>query len=235
MIPEAPHTRDARAHRGLIDDVMNSIPASQFGMDALLRLVAVEETTDVPSACVSCGEYSTLKINPEFCAAHANTKEKMTMLILHEMFHIVLGHTRLFSRVSTLDNLVFDAVINAMLCHANPDRAFTALFRDYYDENDPVQCFLRPATGWSPTGLAVTPSGLRDNRVLAALHRKLYKDGCTYSELRDALSESDASADIELVPLLGDHSVDPSASGSFAQPLENVAPAIASVAQSMVE
>ncbi len=223
-------------HRGLIEAVMNSLPAWHFGVDALLRLVGIEETTSVATACVSCGEYSTLRINPDFCAAHANTPQKMTMLILHEMHHIVLGHTRLFPRGDSLDNIVFDAVINAMLCHAHPDPASTALFRDFYDENNPILCLLRPASGWSPTGLAVTPPGLRNKPALAALHRKLYKSGCTYHELRDALLQSGLVIEIDLKQLLGGHGAGDDDQQDFeSQSLGSIAPALAGAIQSIVD
>ena len=232
MITDSHDTTDSHIHRDLIDQVMNSVPAMHFGADALLRLISIEETTSVPTACVSCGEYSTLKINPIFCTEHANTKEKMTMLILHEMHHIVLGHTRLFARATPLDNLVFDAVINAMLCQAYPDPASTALFRDLYDDKHPLYCFLRPASGWSPTGFAVTPPALRKFPELAALHRRLYKTGCTYSELREALCNSGLVIEVDMKVLIGGH--DDDANGSDERNLQSVSPALASVIQKVV-
>ena len=232
MITDSHDTTDSQIHRELIHQVMNSVPAMHFGADALLRLISIEETTSVPTACVSCGEYSTLKINPVFCSEYANTKEKMTMLILHEMHHIVLGHTRLFARATPLDNLVFDAVINAMLCQAYPDPASTALFRDLYDDNHPLYCFLRPASGWSPTGFAVTPPVLRKFPELAALHRRLYKNGCTYSELREALCNSGLVIEVDMKVLIGGH--DDDANERDERNLQSVAPALASVIQKVV-
>ncbi len=232
MITDSLYAAESPIHRGLIDQVMNSVPAMHFGADALLRLLSIEETTTVPTACVSCGEYSTLKINPEFVSNHANTKEKMTMLILHEMHHIVLGHTRLFPRATPLDNLVFDAVINAMLCQAYPDPASTALFRDLYDENHPVYCFLRPASGWSPRGVRVTPPALCKHRELAALHQNLYTFGCTYSELRDALRSSGVVVEIDVAALIGGHGDDDS--DNDAEALQNLAPALTGLIQSAV-
>ena len=53
------------------------------------------------------------------------------LLILHELYHVILGHTRLFSRVSPIDNIVFDAVINSMLCPpVGTDRGHKALHPD---------------------------------------------------------------------------------------------------------
>lgn len=232
MITDSLHAPESPIHGGLIDQVMNSIPAMHFGADALLRLLSIEETATVPTACVSCGEYSTLMINPEFVSNHANTKEKLTMLILHEMHHIVLGHTRLFPRATPLDNLVFDAVINAMLCQAYPDPASTALFRDLYDENHPVYCFLRPASGWRPWGAHVTPPALCKHRELAALHRNLYTYGCTYSELRDALRSSGVVVEVDVKRLMGGHG--DADNHNDPEALQNLAPALTTFIRSAV-
>ncbi len=212
----------------LIEQVLQSVPAVHYGVSAMLRLLSIEESTEIPTACVSCGEYSTLRINPEFCARHAATKEKMMMLVLHELHHIVLGHTRLFPRATKLDNIVFDAVINAMLCHANPAPAYTAMFRDLYDEHDALQCLLRPASGWVISGELIAPPGLRGYPELAQLHKKLYSVGCTYGELRDAVERAALDREMDLGLLLGNHD-DPGAS------LLEDAPALTELVQSIVD
>jgi predicted metal-dependent peptidase len=53
--------------------------------------------------------------NPEFVALHAQTPEKLLMLVMHELHHILLGHTTLFPRMTAEQNFVFDAVINGIV------------------------------------------------------------------------------------------------------------------------
>ncbi len=212
----------------LLQSILESVPLGHYGVAAMLRLIAIEESTSVPTACVTCGEYSTLRVNPEFCAKHANTREKLMMLILHELHHIVLGHTRLFPRANLLDNFVFDAIINAMLCHAHPGPAYTALFRDMYDERDPLQCFLRPAAGWAPGAQAVTPLALLRLPELAAMHRKLYTVGSTYSELRQVLQEDARPNGLTVSMLLGNHE-------EALDSCLNDAPALQSLVESIVD
>jgi hypothetical protein len=36
-----------------------------------------------------------LLINPQFVEAHAATPERLLMLVMHELHHVLLGHTRL--------------------------------------------------------------------------------------------------------------------------------------------
>src|SRR6478752_6534653 len=83
--------------------VLNAIPAGAFETDA------------VPTASVSCERRPVLRINPAFVTRHCRSDEHLFLLVMHELHHVLLGHTRLFRRASRAHNLAFDAVINAML------------------------------------------------------------------------------------------------------------------------
>ena len=47
---------------------------------------------------------------------------------MHELHHVLLGHTRLFPRPTPAHNLAFDAVINALLVARFPQQAYTSFF-----------------------------------------------------------------------------------------------------------
>jgi hypothetical protein len=196
-------------HTTVADRLLNAFPSAAYGLPALLNLAEIIETTDVPTAAVECTLRPRLFINPEFVATHANTSEKLVMLIMHELHHVILGHTRLYERQTPLDNVVFDAVINAMLCWILPERSTRALFTDFYDHRDPVQCFLRPPPRWSPTDYGPPPDALAgpDRAELADLHRRLYSEqGVGYDELRNALRSNGLVDELPAdVTLLGDH------------------------------
>ena len=87
------------------------------------------------------------------------------MLVLHELHHVLLGHTRLFRRVTPLDNLAFDAVINALLCRMFPGRDHTAFFTDFYADDQFPACLLRPPCGWQPGAVAAIPPALENRRT----------------------------------------------------------------------
>src|SRR3546814_20421854 len=70
------------------------------------------------------------------------------MLVMHELHHVLLGHTTLFPRVTRIQNFVFDAVINGIVCRMFPEKDHTAFFTDYYDAGEFPQCLLRPPPGW---------------------------------------------------------------------------------------
>ena len=136
--------------RQLEYQLLDCFTGGNSAVRTLLRLMDIVETTEVPTAAVECVAVPRMLINPEFVAVHANTPEKLLMLVLHELHHVILGHTSFFGNTTPVDNLVFDAVINAMLCHDFPGTAHTSFFTDLYREDVFPECLLRPATGWKP-------------------------------------------------------------------------------------
>src|SRR6185436_8240543 len=111
----------------------------------------IVETDAVPTAAVECRVQPRLRINPGFVDAHAATPERLLMLVMHELHHVLLGHTRLFPRVTPADNVIFDAVINALLCRMFPKREHTSFFTEFYSDAHFPECLLRPPVGWKPS------------------------------------------------------------------------------------
>ena len=128
----------------LKDRLFECLPAGRYALAGLLRLLDVVETDTVPTAAVECHAQPRLLVNPAFVAQHAATPEKLMMLVLHEIHHVLLGHTRRLSGPTPTDNFVFDAVINALLCRMFPQPAYTAMFRDFYSAEAFPECLLRP-------------------------------------------------------------------------------------------
>lgn len=222
-------------HAPIADRLLNAFPSAAYGLPALLQLSQIVESTDVPSAAVECTRRPRMLINPEFVAQHANTPDKLVTLVMHELHHVILGHTRLFPRITPLDNLVFDAVINSMLCRMMPERAHRALFVDFYSDAAFPECFLRPPPNWMPDRYGDRPAALADpsKAHLAALHERLYSPtGATYEELREALSRE--VPEERVVVLLGDHSAAGEGSSSDGG-LEHRAPEFMEHVRSIVE
>ena len=57
----------------LIERILGSFSSGCYAMHSLLQLVAIEETTSVPTAAVECKIAPRLLINPEFVREHADT------------------------------------------------------------------------------------------------------------------------------------------------------------------
>src|SRR6188474_1810475 len=126
--------------------VLNAIPAGAFEMNALLSLLRIEETEAVPSACVSCTRRPVLRINPAFVERHCRSDEHLFLLVMHELHHVLLGHTRLFPRATRAHNVAFDAIINAMLVARFPAAAYRSFFLELYGAQDgPMRLLAPPA------------------------------------------------------------------------------------------
>jgi hypothetical protein len=204
-----------RASRDLAARIWSAFPVTQQAFAKLLGLLDIESTTDVPTACVTFGARSRMRINPQFVVSHCRNDAELVMLVLHELHHIVLGHTRLFRRASPLDNFAFDAIINAHLCQLFDDFQGTSLFRHTYRADTFPEALLRPPEGWRTPDERWAVTG----RALA-VHRALYSDAQTsYHEvqrlfptllLRDGECDNDPSEGevIARVALLGNHAGD---------------------------
>jgi hypothetical protein len=178
----------------LITRILNAVPARSYEMTALLSLLRIEITTAVPMACVSCERRPVLRVNPNFVAAHCRTDEHLFLLVMHELHHVLLGHTRLFPRPTPAHNLAFDAVINAFLIHQFPGRAYRSFFLDLYGDETGAARLLAP-----PAGRPL------ESPRLASLHKRLYEDGNTTSDEIFRLLVMTTGTDGDLPLLLGDH------------------------------
>ena len=209
------------AHSNIADRILDCFPSGSYALGALLRLLDIVESTEIPTAAVECHVQPRLLVNPDFVAQHANTPEKLLMLVMHELHHVLLGHTTLFGAATPVKNFVFDAVINSLICRMFPDERYTSFFTDYYSGNKFPECLLRPPTGWPhrytpPAGISELNAATR--KIIKELHLALYSDGgATYKEVFDILPQQLSESGIGNIPLIGDHSADGAMSGGIEQ------------------
>jgi hypothetical protein len=159
------------ASRDLAARIWSAFPVTQQAFAKLLGLLEIEATTDVPTACVTFGARSRMRINPQFVASHCRNDAELVMLVLHELHHIVLGHTRLFRRATPLDNFAFDAIINAHLCQLFDDFQGASLFRHTYRADVFPDALLRPPEGWRTSDERWAMAG-----AALTVHKALYSD-----------------------------------------------------------
>jgi hypothetical protein len=179
--------------------IFDAFPVAQPSFLRLLGLLDIEATEAVPTAAVSLGGRSRLQINPDFAQRMCRTDHDLVMLVLHELHHVALGHTRLFPRVTRAQNWAFDCVINAQLSRLFPQPQWTRLFRTCYSADRFPEALLRPPEGWRTAGERWLPG--REGQV----HRALYSDvSVSYRDLYDLLRQLlDESAGLDV--LLGNH------------------------------
>ncbi len=191
----------------LTSKILDALPAGNYAFCALLKLMDIVETETVATAAVECRKSPRFLINPIFVDKYANTAEKLLMLVLHELNHVLLGHTTLFPNTTPADNIVFDAVINSMLCRLYPDKAHTSFFTDFYSTEIFPECLLRPPKGWPnrpqcPEGLKNLPKRLSEQawRVMKDLYSY---EGATYDSVMALLKSLKVSG--EGTALIGSH------------------------------
>jgi hypothetical protein len=186
--------------------IYESFPITQPAFAKLLGLLDIQASREISSAAVSLGARSRLLINPDFVEQKCKTNFDLTMLVLHELYHVVLGHTRLYERATALHNWAFDAVINAQLSQLFPEVSQTALFRRCYRADVFPECLLRPPEGWRTGNEKWHLQGKAGD-----VHRSLYtEDSTSYEELFRLLlnlcTEDQSTYGID--GLLGNHELD---------------------------
>ncbi len=188
----------------LADRVRQCAPLRHPAFGSLLQLLSVEASEAVQTAAVTVGTRSRLLINPAFVAARCRTDEHLTMLVMHELYHVLLGHTRSVRRPTLAANWAFDCIVNAQLCRLHPGVAFTSFFSAGAAAEGPWS-LIAPAPGW-PTEPRYAAG------ALGQLHRQLYDDdGATTAELFALLEGQALALDPDQAGrLLGQHGDDAS-------------------------
>ena len=178
------------SERRLRERVFNALPSASFQMDRLLQLLDVVESERSPTACIECSAQPRLHLNPHFVAKHCRQDEELFLLVLHELYHVVLGHTRLFPRLTPLHNIVFDAVINAMICQQFPDPRYTQFFQRLNSWDSFPARLLRPPPGW-PNAAEPLPADASEaeQRAMQLLYGK-DTSAVTYLDVFNTLAKS---------------------------------------------
>ena len=176
------------------------IPTSSLHMMEFLKLMDIRFVDkETNSAAVTCSTRPELLLNKDFVDTYCKTDEHLFMLVMHELYHIVLGHTHLFKRYTEIDNIAFDAVINAILCRMFPEEEYVSFFTSINTDESFPGCILRPIGENTP------------NKYIPTLKILYFTNTGTYFEVYECISheleEMLKNGNIKYV-LLGNHSDD---------------------------
>jgi len=217
--------------------VLDCFPSGSYALAALLRLMDIVESDKIPTAAVECQIQPRLLINPDFVDEHANSPERLVMLVMHELHHILLGHTTLFKTVTKTDNFVFDCVINALISKMFPEPEHISFLTGFYSDKSFPECLLRPPPGWNGMSVGKLPSGIhalpnKHQLAIGEVYRGLYSEtGVTYEEIYNVLPQHLATEMILGIPLLGGHDKDGAINGN----IEGRSPVLFDIVRSIVE
>ncbi|MGQ9910605.1 MAG: hypothetical protein ACUVS2_17395 [Candidatus Flexifilum sp.] len=205
----------------LVRRLLACIPAATYEMETLCRLAGIQETRSIPTAAVECTYRPRLLLNPDFVARHCQRDEHLFLLVMHELWHIMLAHTRLYPRATLAHNIAFDAIINAGLARQFNQPEFRGFFEGINPADRFPGCLLRPPEGW-PTA-PIYPETVGPPGTKAILQRLYPPDdqqrwsAPLYREILDLLVEWIKDQPIESIiwpVLLGDHSAQGDASAA---------------------
>ena len=193
--------------------IYSVLSAGSYQMHKLLCLLDIELSERIPTAAVDVAERPRMLLNPGFVEKYCRRDEHLFLLVLHELYHVILGHTRLFPKLTVVHNIAFDAVINAMLCRQFPGAEFEGFLETQNAWDDFPSRLLRPPPSWRAANGEIIEKdfeGIPDAQQ--AVLRRLYgKDGnsVTYLEIFELLVNTlGNNATGQGYVLLGDH--DPS-------------------------
>lgn len=162
------------------------IPVSSLHMMEFLKLMNIRFVKDeTNSAAVTCTSRPELLLNKDFVDTYCKTDEHLFMLVMHELYHIILGHVHLFKRHSEIDNIAFDAVINAILCRLFPGEEYTSFFKNINSDDSFPGCILRPIGPNTPLKYIPTLKNLYLTNT--GTYFEVYE--CITKELKDMLGQ----------------------------------------------
>jgi hypothetical protein len=186
--------------------IFNVLPAASYQMEKLFGLFDIEFSTKTETAAVECRTTPRLLLNKGFLEKYCQDDGDLFLLILHELYHVILGHTRLFPRVAPIDNIVFDAVINSMLSRTVGRTVGTSLFIRVNGYDSLPERLLRPPPGWPHVcegALAALP--VEEHRIIGLLYGPAEPGELTYRDIYELLRKELSSCSVPNVLLLGSH------------------------------
>jgi hypothetical protein len=197
----------------LLQRLTSCLPAATFEMETFCRLAGIKASRDVPTAAVEIKHRPQMMVNPDFVGKHCKRDEHLFLLVMHELWHVILAHTRLYPRATLAHNIAFDAIINAGLSKQFVGPEYRGFFESLNPADTFPGCLLRPPVGWPDTPVYPDcgPPGTR--RILERLYPRNTKARIAaplYEEILRLIKE-DIKQKVErgeLIPvpvLIGDH------------------------------
>ena len=112
---------------------------------AVLRILKVEFTEQVPTLAVTMEDAPRLLVNLGFVREHCHSDAQVKAVLMHEYLHVLLRHTEARVPLTPSRHLALDAIINAII-HRQLGPDYSALMSRYYARERGVRRLLRPMT-----------------------------------------------------------------------------------------
>jgi len=126
--------------RSLVEELVDENP---FAIRAVLKILGIEFTPDVPTLAVTCEARPRMLVNLDFVREHCRTDAEVKALVCHEFLHVLLRHTEARKPVTRARHLALDAVINAII-HREHGVDYSSMMSRYYADAPGLWRLLRP-------------------------------------------------------------------------------------------
>jgi predicted metal-dependent peptidase len=133
---------NARDFHSIYQELIEENP---LAIRAVLKVLHVEFTDEVPTLAVTCEDRPRLLVNLGFVREHCRTEAHVKAVICHEFLHVLLRHTERFTTLTPAEHLALDAVINAII-HRTLGPDYSGMMSRYYAEARGIARLLRPPT-----------------------------------------------------------------------------------------
>lgn len=197
-----------REAKELTRRLVRCMPATQFEMQTIIRLAGIVATRRVPTASVEAKRRPRMMINPDFVQDNCTRDEHLFLLVMHELWHVLLAHTRMYPMSTRAHNIAFDAIINSALMGKFSTPEYMGFFDKLYKADEFPYCLLRPPVGWpaNPVYPDVGPKGTKE--LIERLYpknnfRPFFSQAPLYEEVLQLLVDSGMDFDAMPILLLG--------------------------------
>jgi len=175
-----------------------------IALHAVLKVLDLQFTRAVPTLAVTCSDRPLLLVNLDFVRQHCQTDREVAAVIVHELLHVVMLHTRASRPITAAENIAFDAVINAII-HRSMGSDASSMMQRYYAQDRGWTRLLRPPLPNELQAMQPTPAD--------TVWSRLYNGTVTSADVLELLHRFHPQL---LRPLLGNHDADLKRAGSDA-------------------
>lgn len=193
------------------------IEENPLAVRAVLQVLEVEFTSEVPTLAVTREDRPRLLVNLDFVTEHCRKESFVKAVICHEFLHVLLRHTERLDRLTPAQHLAWDAVINAIL-HREFGAEYSGLMSEYYADAVGPYRLLRPMEEQDEEAITPVEFGYQHQRVW----RGLYWGHHTADDIKEVVQDLGEVASADRSLLLGGHDADGSLGDEQAKPLPPV-------------
>lgn len=179
-----------------------------LSIQALLKILTIEATTDIETAAVTRTDRPKLLVNLSFINAHCHSDDEVKAVLLHECLHVLLGHCVEEEKLTFQRHIALDALINSLI-HRQLGARYSSFMSRFYENASGIAQWLRPMTRDERFRETFKDrcedEDVREEGALWTAWDRLYKGKISADELTALGEELEPSLAIEFRFLLGDH------------------------------